>query len=251
MSRRLQPQWLRQAADYIDKPLIPSPYDDEFDTDTLDPKWTMTGVAGSSWDSVNPISVDAAFSSGGARFATQSMACGKKSWFRIQPSSGIPDGQVHISQAIAFPTDACILIKAHFTSRLGSQPANDAVIGLGMYEDLTNFSNGVNVTLNRGNANAIQVGASRHIASAATTIGGNSGDEDNRGQTFHTVSIVKRGTDYHIWALSSEHEWYWVGNITWNGTPAYAHIYAFNSSTTAPGNSIVGVDYFRYSRLRP
>lgn len=248
MSRRLQPQWLRQAADYADKPLIPSPYDDEFDTDALDSKWTMTGVAGSSWDSVNPIDFTAAFTTGGTRFATQAMAMGKPSWFRMQCSSTNPDGQVMLSQPITLPTNATVWAKFHITSRLASQASNDSAISIGLYDTETTFTNGILMSLNRGVASAIQPQATRHQSGSATTIGGLPGDEDNRGQPFHTVAICKRGTDYHCWALAGEHGWFWIGNITLATTLSHARIYVTNGATTAPGNSIVGVDFFRFSR---
>ncbi len=229
----------------MDPPLVRHPYDDEFDTDTLDPAWTMGGIAGATWNTTDPIDPYAAITTGGARYATQTMPFGKKSWFRIQPQNAAQ--QVTLDKAVVVPTNAFVSSKMHFTSRLASQAVNDAVVGFGLYQDAT-FANGINIALNKGTANAIQAQGTRHIAGVATTIGGVSGDEDNRGQPFHTVGIQKTGTQYDVWALASELNWYWLGRITWTGTPLVLRIYAFNNATTAPGNSVVGVDYIRFSR---
>lgn len=250
MSRRLQPQWLRQACEYKDEPLLPSAYDDEFDSNTIDPKWILSGWTGFVWDAVNPIDPHTTFTTGGARYSTQSGAYGKPSWLRVQPQASAVNGagQVFLAQAMTVPTNAYIEAKMAFTHRMASQPTNDAVCGIGLFTDTTTLNDGILACLNRGNANAIQVTAQRFIAGAATTIGGATGDEDNRGQPFHTIGIQKKGTDYHIWALCGEHNWCWVGNITWAGTPTHARLAFWNTSTTAPGNMVMGVDYFRMSR---
>ncbi len=250
MSRRLQPQWLRQHANFIDPPLCPHPYDDEFESGTLDPSWTRTGPSGGTlFDDVNPMSIHAAFSSGGCRWALPGMPGGRRSYYMVQPQAGPVPGaaQVQIQKTVVVPSSCFMYSRMSFSNRTGSQPTNDAVIGIGLYQGVP-FADGINVALNKGNLTAIQVTATRHVASVATTIGGSTGNENNKGQSFHTVAIQRDGTTYHCWALAAEAYWQWLGNITWNGTPDTAVIYFFNSSTTAPGNMILGVDFVRFSR---
>lgn len=248
-SRRLRPQWKRFEADYLDLPLCPHPDDDEFDSGTMNPAWSFLAEAGGTWNNVDPIEVDATFNSGGARWALPGMTMGRASHFRVQPQAGPVPGtaQVSIQKAITWPGNAFVSARMSFMHRLASQPVNDAVIGLAIYQG-SGYQNGVNIALNKGNSAAIQVQAVRHIAGVATTIGGTSGDEDTRGQSFHTVGIQKIETDYHVMAMAGEGNWFWLGNITWNGSPDNVSIYFFNTSSLAPGNMIMSVDYIRFSR---
>lgn len=252
MSYLITPGPSIQAASPIDPPLVASAYDDEFDGTTLDPSWTKLGT----YDNSNRINPYLGFTSGGCRTSLNgSLPIGtsgyiRNSWMFFQPDS--TQSAVSIQKLITLPSECFVWVRMCFAFRNSSQTDNDATVGFG-FHDSTGFDNAVDVDLNESDASTVQLQVTSWTSGTASIVANSNnigGANVAVGQFAHTVGIQKLNTTYHFWALSAAGNWLHIGSTTHATTFDRVKLFANNATNGAPGNMVMGFDFFRFKTGR-
>jgi hypothetical protein len=227
-----------------DPPAVPHAYDDEFDSVSLDPKWTR---AGGTFDDITPIDPYASFASG----HRTSHNGYRPSWWMVQGSTA---QTVLLYQSVVLPTDCFMWARCSFNFRYSAVTNNDTDVELGLWEDVAgspSANNRVYMHLNETDANTIQAQGGRVTASVdASTLTRNLGPQapgtDSLCQTACYIGIQKIGTTYHTMLAQPNGNWTILASQVHAGTLTYLMINLTNVSSAAPGNMIMGCDFVRF-----
>lgn len=217
-----------------DRPSVEHADDDEFDSAVINPAWSFTG--GTLGAAPDPY---AAFAAGDTRVDVNV----KPSWIRFQsPGNNTVN---RLSKLIAVPANQLVWMRASFSTRIAVVPAdNDGNIGL----SYANAANSISIYLNETDAGRISIQFQKFIGGVLTIIqlGFNiwNGAVAN-GQLYSAVGIQKIGTTYHGWAFTPGGHALHLGSTIEASVFDRVQIVFRNSLITAPGNSIVGVDFVR------
>lgn len=221
-----------------DPPLVPNENDDEFDDLALGAAWTRVGT----FDDVNAIDPYAGFSTG----ARSSYNAWRKSWIMIQPSSN--GSLAGYRRLLTLPTDCFVWHRSSFTFRLASQANNDGTLTMSLSTDDV-LTDAVQISLNETDASVARTHATKITAGSSTSIGagGNiGGGSTGEAQPFCFTGIQKLGTTYHFFAAPEQGAWQWMGSTTHSSTFTRVLLLAGNTVQTAPGNIVMGFDFFRF-----
>ncbi len=246
MSRNIKSSPRFRLVDIIDPPLIRGQYDDEFDSDVLDPSWTPQ-IAG---DGTNPIDPWTQRASGGWRWSLNNQSNGgvisRPSWFLAQPT---PADNCTLNKTVSLPTECFVWARMSFGFRNAGQTNNEMNIVLQLVD---NTISGVYINLNEMNTNVASATSASITNGTGTELArsGNIGGAPGEGQPAHVVGIQKINTTYHFWVMSSAGNWIWMNSTTSGVTVTLARISIIALATGAPGNLIGGVDFFRIKNGR-
>jgi hypothetical protein len=252
----------RRLVTLDEKPVSPNALDDEFESTTLDPKWTR--FSGNDWtgggpagtfDDVTAIDPYAALATGaGARSSHNSY---RKSWYMLQPEADAAH-VVRIFQTVTLPTDCFIWARMSFNFRYNAQAASDASLALQLTpldssggSLLPDFRNQISVQLNHSAAaSAVRARAAVVAASVVTEtsmgdVGAQTVGTDSKCQTLQYVGIQKLGTAYRHFAGFANGHWMFLRASTLATTITAISFGFVNAVSTAPGNMIMGVDFLR------
>jgi hypothetical protein len=225
------------TGDFFAPPDTPHALDDEFESTTLDSDWTAVG----SWSTATSIDPYASFAAGDTRYALHTNR--RKSWLMVQPPG---DGaEKYLSKAFTPDTNQFFWMRGAFASRNAVAPTNgDFSMGLRLYSDATNY---ITLFLNETDANVVQVEYQRILAGVATSVGSTSDKYATLldMQEVAAVGIHKLGTTYHGWIYGSDGQAIHMGGTAFAPAISEVRLVFSNSTTTAPGNSVMGVDFFR------
>lgn len=226
-------------------PASPSAFDDEFDDNSLDPKWDLEGSLSAS----APV-VPVAFSSSDQR---QDYGVRRRSWISMQSGTGGSQSR-GISQLIdagGLPTGVYwwrwgpmfrgvtsgVNNNGNCTAQLGASSGGSMDFGEGIRFELERDNNAVNLqcTVFEG--------------------GGNVGPNDNTGD-FDIAMIpweycafrVTASNVAQVWGARPVGGWQYLNTYTYTGGATLDRISfsIFNVSTTNPGNLMFMLDFFRY-----
>ncbi len=247
----MRPSPYIEAVELVDRPLIPSEYDQEFDRDTLYNGWTLGGTT---WTPYNPLSVNnstpaidpyAAFTNPGndSRFSLNSM---RPSWFMAQNAVGIGGHGVVLD--LTPPADFFIWSRQSFMIRRAGQALSDSVVSLEMKD--SGSTDQIYILLNStATVNNANIHCRRNIGGVFASVANTNnvgGTTTIYGQTGHTVGIQRIGTTYYFWVQSQTGEWLYLGSTSAVMTVNQIRVGFGTTATTTPGNAVGGVDYVRY-----
>jgi len=228
----------------IDPPLVPSPYDDEFESDILDPSWSRIG----SFDDVTPISPAASFTGTGARWSLNGLPApnARPSWYMIQAD---PATNCTLRKPIAYPSEYFIWTRMSFRYLNAGQTNNDSNIRMGIVEPASFHY--VDIALNESDGNTVQVEFSYNQGTPTTVaINNNVGGAGlTKGQVIHAVGIQCLSGTYHGWAMNAAGNWQWIGSQVYAGN-TLTHVDLRHQTVTASDNAIGGFDFLRFKAGR-
>lgn len=233
-----------ERADPVDRPLIPSAYDDEFESNVLDGSWTRVGI----WDDVNAIDPGASFNNTGTRWSLNGSVAGtgRRSWMMLQAD---PTWNNTIRKAITYPSEYFIWARLSFNYLNAGQVNNDSNIRLNIGEPVSGHY--IDIALNESDGNTVQVEFSYNQGTPTTiALSNNVGGIGNTGgQAGHIVGIQRLSGTYHGWFMSAAGNWIWMGSQVYTGN-APTHADLRFQTTTAANNAIGGFDFIRYKAGR-
>lgn len=226
----------------IKKPSSPSQWDDEFEAETMQSKWTAVG-SGATFLQVNGY-LDPFLTSVGTTHRYSLVH--RRSWLTVQPYNQ-GDSAVHgwEQDLTGMPTNCFIWIRCSTNIRRSAITDGDGQIGLRIYQNSSPNTNHFEIRVDTfGNINSAL--AARNLNSGGTT---NIGLIRNYfGECFpiEYLGIQKLGVVYHAWAASSAGNWVWLNTTTFSADNFdRIRLYISNATVNAPGACIVGADYFR------
>jgi len=220
-----------------DKPLVPHPLDDEFESTTLDPAWTISGpaVQGGIDPFTNPAS-DQPY-----ELHTQR----RPSWLMVQPTASII-----FSKNISSISNGNYFVYARFSlgMRYTSPANNEATVQLDIGAPTYDLNNRISLYFNESDAGTYQaeflmVTAGATVAAGRTrsTVNVNSGMP-----AIEAVGIQKRSNTYDAWAFTGAGTALWLGQISTSMTANTVHLRFGNVSNGAPAYLIHGCDFVRF-----
>jgi hypothetical protein len=221
-------------------------YDDEFNTGAaLDPKWTKNGTTFAfSANAIDPYWT-------GTGETREDHNVRRPSWYLLQ----VPPGAADIRQGgVNFPVACFLWARISFTHRYNGVVNNDSTCQIGMYADLAGAPDPQNrayVMLNEGETNIIQAQAGIINAGVdASNVTGNTGPQsvgtDSKLQDFCYVGIQRRTLSYDFWVGMPNSHWVRFTPRSSSGwTPSWIVFAVGNSTSAAPGNMILGIDFIR------
>jgi len=232
------------GCNFWDKPLVPSAYDDEFDSTTLSPSWTRFSSTGAGWSQggINPY---ASFTSGDARYELHTQR--RPSWLMVQPPND--GGFVSLRKTIAPAGDFFAWIRASINLRASTTAVSESALQLQISTNPFDANNRVYVKMGPDTATntnfvrfyRVQGGSSLQISNTA-----NEYAPPNGMQPIEAIGITRRGTSFDAWAFGGSGTSIWLGTTTLAITPGTIAIDFITTEDTSPGNRICGVDFFRY-----
>lgn len=232
----------------IDPPLVPSAYDDEFESSVLDPSWERFG-APNGFNDVDPIVPFTTFAGGGSRWSLNGIQPeGRPSWYMIQTDSA---SNATIRKPINVETECFIWSRMSFGYLNAGQTNNNSNVRIGFIEPTSNDQ--VYLSLNESDTNTVQLEFATNISTIPVSVAvtNNVGGAGlTKGQAGHVVGIQKLGTTYHAWMQTAAGNWLWAASVVYTGVAPTAAYLNTNSITTSPGNWIVGFDFFRFKSGR-
>lgn len=235
----------RKAASLNDKPSSPSSYDDEFESASIDPKWSLVASSGSFVGTdIDPY---AAFTSG-HRSSHNSY---RKSWWMFQPASGL--GGTYAYQTVSLPSECFIWARFSFNFRYVAQVQDDINCGLLLSTLASGVPSGANCIwcyLNRSVTNGIRAQGGKIVAGVVTgnvsgDVGAQSAGTDCLSQPLEFVGVQKINDDYHCFVGTGTGNWVHLASVNYTGTVDTLTLSANCGSTAAPGNMIMGCDFVR------
>jgi hypothetical protein len=221
--------------------------DDEFEATTLDGAWTVSPIV--------PVAtaIDPYATHVGALGPRQEIhTTRRRSWLMTQVSDDGNHNWWH--QAWTLPTNLFMWARMSFNHRVDSSVLDDAELGIAMSgtsSGAPDENNLVQMYLNRSVA-AANVRARASVREAGTEFFINQGFDiyatEIHPATYEYVGIQKLAGLYHFWAAGPGMEWHHLGSYTYAGTPTIDRVGFFfrNSSSAAPGNMIMGIDFVRF-----
>jgi len=234
------------SSDLSAPPLVPHPYDDEFESTTLDASWTEdfdSYGAGSGY----PIDPYLSLSSGYARRLIHTDR--EKSWYLIQTPGNNTDHRLY--KACTVPTNMFVWMRSRFLQR--SAASTDAQISLslesstdGVPDDYSKFR-----VYHKGYNSGYSLEVVTEVDDGGPTNSGMIHDCTGEEQGYDYIGISKRGTQYTAWAFNDTGQSYcfWTATISPSTHLIDTIIIKFRSTSSAgtPGTGIFGVDFLRVS----
>lgn len=224
-----------------DRPIVPSQYDDEFDSTALDPAWSQIGAGGWSAGGIDPYS---GFVGGAARYELHTDR--RPSWIMVQPPN---DGTGYeLRKTIAPAGDFFIYARASFDIRSNLTQNSESAVFLQISTDPWDNNNRVYIKLGPDGANRNPAGFYRVVGGVltqlSTTAQEYSGSTGMQGIT--TIGITRRANTFDGWVFGASGQGIWMGSTVVAIAPGMVSLQFVTTMNTTPGNKICGVDFFRY-----
>lgn len=243
------PQFFVRSPDYprqvsgiecniFDRPLEPHALDDEFDSTTLDPSWTVTGAA------LTPNAIDP-YSITGAAYALHTNY--RPSWLMVQPEGGTSTRWTKDISSIA-GNDFFVWMRGSFNLRSSAVANDDALLSVDLSTASWDPNNRVTVHLNESDVNTVQAQFFKREGGILTSVGdtANMFVSQLGMQPIEAVGMTKIGNTIHGWAFGASGHAIYLGALTFAPTIASASLVGFASVNTAPGVMLVGFDFIRF-----
>lgn len=244
MGKPVRHDQISRIATLWTKPDSPHAYDEEFEstTNTLPSGWVESFTPSGT---IDPYTI---FNSGVPK---REVGTWRSSCYSIQvPNDGVYLGYL-LSRPATIPTNCFLWGRAAFSYKYNQSTNNDGNVGLYFAATDTgqpDADNHIRMCFNESDTgDPLQLEAYKVVAGTGTTVVETSDrDSTGIGQYYEFVGIQKLGTTYHFWAFSEHGQMFYLGSTTF--TPAVDRIGFFfgNANTSAPGNSIVTVDFLRF-----
>ena len=227
----------------------PHAEDDEFTESTL-VGWTgvqniSDDAAGSfSYDTID--AYDTSFTSGNVVRVNVNDPM-RPSWAQLQPP--ITGKQFMVYRAYSLPTNLLMVARAKFNKKRTS-PSNDASVLIALMESTGGVpvsNSRIELFLNESDGTQCQVQS--HVVDSSGTTGTSTitTDTDDQGQALEYLAIHKIGSTFHTWVGTAGGNWiYMTSYSSLDFTPNMVGFGAWNSSTAAPGATVVALDFIRF-----
>ncbi len=229
------------------RPTNPTIWDDEFDADGLDPKWTRIDPA----TTHNPYTqnlnrLDPYVTANSVAPHKESLSRHRRGWLMTQPAAAsFSDAARYEQELVGLPTDCFIWFRQSRSYRL-----------TGVDQDGESWIRLTNGTAETYDAYALlgadqfggQIQALYAVARPSVAYTNIGGVEEYGGECdpFEFFGIQKLDTTYHGWAASAAGNWVWMNAHTFpSAYLTFANLWFSNIVTSAPGNAICGMDFFR------
>lgn len=223
------------------RPKYPHSYDDEFDSDTLNPAWQ---VLGGSVDVGTVDTYDTTFTSGDPRVNLNPET--RRSWLICQPASG---SYRFIYKSITFPENMVVIARMRFNQSI-SISDTDNTLSLNLFPD--NGSGSIDVTnryelfLNEAD-NSVTQGQQLYYTDNTPDLTFTTTNVRSKGQALQYLAFHKRGNEYSTWWGTNN------GNFIYSYTETitdrvfeYVGFGFANTTTSNPGVKVMGVDFIRF-----
>lgn len=218
---------------------------DEFNTSIIDPNWTLSEMTGGT--TVTPASdvnaYDTSFTSGSPRL-TQNPET-RRSWLLMQPPSN--STRYFLNKTYTFPTNVLIVSRLRFSQRL-TITALDHWVGLMISESsggLPDVDNTLSTILCRSESNLLR-GSYENISAGSPSIVNETYFDLGSGHPLQYAALHKIGTTYYSWLGTVSGNWIYMGSVTTARSFDRVGVGISNTSNTAPGPSVLGVDFIRF-----
>jgi hypothetical protein len=228
----------------INKPASPSIWDDEFETNELDSRWTKLIPGVHDFTSVSTFDPYAAFTTGNHRY---SINAHRKSWLMIQPVASYGVGPNGINQGwkmdiSGLPTNAFIYARVSTSERRASIADGDGEVWLFPRDSLgTSF-----ILCGMDTFGSIREGLfARAAPSVAYANLGLIRNYFGEGFPLEYIGLQKRGLTWDGWVAPASGNWVWMGTYTHLVALTELWLCFNNQTSAAPGNMILGADYVR------
>lgn len=221
------------SSNFWDPPATPHAYDDEFNSTTIDPSWTV----------VNPLTLGidpyAAMATGNPRYDLDSI---RPSWLRLQPSVAT---SAILTKSVTFPGDFFIWYRGSYTSR-NAITNNDGAVFLMIATNTSLSDTGIRIALNEADAGVRQAEFSSWVGGVYTVIAVTPAISGSTPQPIEAVGLQRIGTSYYAWVFGPNGSANMFGGpFTLADVISHVHINVFNTSTSSPGNCIGAFDFVR------
>lgn len=232
----------------VAKPAAPSVWDDEFEADGLDPKWTR--ISGGNVYATTPDSVLDPYASFTVGNHKESINRNRRGWYFRQATAGYGAGSYSIATEgikqtlTGLPANAFLYMRATRGERRTPVLDGDGEVNLHPF-NAASPNDAITINLDSfGSQTGCVFG--RHTAAVPNfTLVGETVNYMGRAHVIEFVGLQKIALTWHGWVGTSAGNWIHLGS--------YAHAVAMdsvliafnNQSATAPGNLVGGVDYFR------
>lgn len=165
----------------------------------------------------------------------------RRSYLQVQSYAGNNSSaqQFIIGKAVTYPTDCLIWIRASTSSRAVINPDEDARVIL----SLNDGSSFLNVELNHTDNGSSLWNAAIVVNPSGSVIA--SLNPAKGWVQYQYMGFWKQGNDYYPFVMSDDGSPVYLTKYTASFTPNHAAVQFCNTSTTAPGDSILGIDFFR------
>ena len=223
------------------KPATAHPYDDEFESNTLDAAWAAPynvaaggGITLATTDTIDPYD-------GGWSPAYQGRynvnTTHRPSFLMLQGNNV----NVQTNKPITLATNMFCYVRFSFHS--DTIIANNEVLGeIRFGQDA--YNNTARLTFANTDSNKLNVDYKVNISGSANNIGSTT-DVDSKGQAIEYVAIHKVGTTYHGWA-GTESNWIYLGSHTANYNSSGTIRLILNGEEFGQSEKIVGFDFVRF-----
>ena len=216
------------------KPATAHPYDDEFESNTLDAAWAAPYGPSSTLATTDPIDpYDSGWSPANeGRYNVNTTH--RPSFLMLQGN----ETWVQTNKPITLATNMFCYVRFSFHSR--TAPSNNQVLGeLRLGQD--GYNNAARLTFANTDNNVLNVDYHVHVSGSENDVGTTT-DVDSKGQAIEYAAIHKVGTTYHGWA-GTESNWIYLGSHTANYNSS-GQVSLINVS--AESEKIVGFDFVRF-----
>lgn len=230
----------------VAKPAAPSAWDDEFEADGLASKWTRVSAA-SKTSTPDSVLDPYATVGGSAHLETFRQ---RRGWYFRQAQSGYGTGgygvtSEGIQQSLAgAPSDSFLWLRGTRNMRRASVVDGDGEIWLCMYQ-AADPRNAFMVSMDSFPSQTGVVCTRTTAAVPAFTNLGQTANYFGRSDPYEFLGIQQRGTTYDGWAATHTGNWVHLGSFAHAVTLDTVIIAFNNSSASAPGNMLAGIDFFR------
>lgn len=226
-------------------PETPHAYDDEFNADALDAKWSAMGTV-----SASAISVTAQFATAEAR---RDINTHRRSWLRLQNSSdSLWRGVVQTPSVGVELPDGTYWARGFQNWRFANLVNNDGACALGLVDSQYGGAeimegDGILALFTEKDTGTVQPQFDRWTGGAVLTVQTLS-DMEGLGATIQFMALVKTGLTFECFAGSQAGQWVRMASTTYAGGGVIDSIAlaTHNNQQAAPGNMIAGFDFFRY-----
>lgn len=231
-------------------PETPHAMDDEFDSSTVDPDWSVynsTDTASGSFSFGSVDAYDTTFTSGNILRAELN-GDSRRSWLIMQPPSG---KSFYVTKAYSPPTNLLVIARMRFSQRYDEALSSDSNTGIALIADdgsgLPDVAQDkVGLYLKVGAAGVVRAGLDS-VVGGVWSGENTTTDVDQQGQALEYLALHKIGTDVHGWVGTNAGNWIYLGSKSVSAfTVAHVGFYIRAASTSAPGVMVGGADFIRF-----
>lgn len=240
MGRAIQHRQIAPMGILWTKPETPHAWDIEFeDGNTLPSGWTENFTPSGT---IDPYTT---FSTGVPR---REIDTWRKSCYAIQPP--YDNAAKILSRAVTVPTNLFMWFRAAFSYRYNVSNPNDASFAFNISatdSGTVDLSNRITHYMNEADSNTISMQPLKTIGGSGTTVQTTANRTTlGAGQRYEFGAIQKIGTTYHFWAFTGNGQAFWIGSTTASIAVDRVSVFFNNNIGSAPGNSIMTVDFIRF-----